>query len=365
MNDNEALQLLEDLIAIPSVSKNERDAVEFLTGRMSQLGFESHIDEAGNAVGTIGTEGPRLCLLGHIDTIPGEVPMRREKGRIYGRGAVDAKGSLASYVCATARAAAEGTLKARVEVVGVVEEEATSSKGARFRATQPAPDAVIVGEPSSWDAVTLGYKGFLQTRVSFTESLAHTASARQSAAAQACHAFVELEKEIEAYNADKPNLYESLLLHLDGMSSENDGRIEHAHLDIKLRLPDSLPPEKAEFWLRERMPTSWIRCGGGIPAWSGPRTERLPRLLARSIAKNGGRARFQRKTGTADLNIVAPAWGCPAIAYGPGDSALDHTPDEYIAIDEYVNGVAVLSHFLGQEALSELAPQPSTAGALG
>ena len=136
--------------------------------------------------------------------------------------------------------------------------------------------------------------------------------------------------------------------------ARRDGRIERAHLDLKLRLPDELPPEAAENWLRDRMPTSWVRCGGGIPAWSGPRTAKLPRLLARSIAKAGGRARFQRKTGTADLNIVAPAWGCPALAYGPGDSALDHTPDEYIAIDEYEHGVAVLAHWLGQEGLVEL-----------
>ena len=354
MNDDQALDLLEQLVAIPSPSTQEHDAVEFLCSQMRSLGFDAHIDPAGNAVGTIGDTGPELCLLGHIDTIPGEVPVRREKGRLHGRGAVDAKGCLAAFVSSTARAHAAGHLKARVQVVGCVEEEATSSKGARYRATLDAPDAVIVGEPSHWDAVTLGYKGFLQTRCSFTESLAHTASDRTSAAAQACHAFVALEKEVADYNAKQSNLFDSLLIHLDDMSSESDGRIEHAHLDIKLRLPGELPPDLAEQWLRERIGTSWVRCGGGIEAWCGPRTATLPRLLARSIARTGGRARFQRKTGTADLNIVAPAWGCPALAYGPGDSALDHTPDEYISMEEYVKGVAVLTHFLGQENLGDI-----------
>lgn len=359
MNDAQALQLLEDLVAIPSVSTQERDAVEFLCSRMNALGFETNIDAVGNAVGTIGSHGPRIVLLGHIDTIPGEVPVRRQDGKLYGRGAVDAKGSLCAFVASAARAAHAGTLNARVEVVGCVEEEATSSKGARHRATLEAPDAAIIGEPSHWDAVTLGYKGFLQTRCSFTETLAHTASDRTSASAQACHAFVALERDVGRYNATKDNLYDSLLIHLDGLSSENDGRIEHAHLDLKLRLPDDLPPADAESWLRERIPTSWVRCGGGIPAWSGPRTAQLPRLLARSIAKTGGRARFQRKTGTADLNIVAPAWGCPALAYGPGDSAMDHTPDEYIAIDEFERGVAVLTSLLGQEALGKRAVECS------
>jgi LysW-gamma-L-lysine carboxypeptidase len=49
------------------------------------------------------------------------------------------------------------------------------------------------------------------------------------------------------------------------------------------------------------------------------------------------------KTGTADLNIVAPVWNCPALVYGPGDSSLDHTPNEHIAVDEYGRAVAALA----------------------
>lgn len=354
MNDAEALRLLQDLVAIPSVSTQEADAVEFLCSRMRLLGFESHVDPAGNAVGTIGEEGPRIVLLGHIDTFPGDVPLRLEDGKLHGRGAVDAKGPLCAFVAAAARAASDGGLKARIEVVGCVEEEHTSSKGAHYRATLEAPDACIVGEPSGWDRVTLGYKGFLQARCSFTETLAHTASARESAPARACHAFVALEREVERFNEGKSSLYDSLLVHLDGTSSESDGRIERAHLDLRLRLPDELPPEAAERWLRTHVPTSWVHCAGGIPAWSTERTGTLPRLLARAIAKQGGRAGFQRKTGTADLNIVAPAWGCPALAYGPGDSALDHTPDEYIEVEEYVNGVGVLSALLSSASIGEL-----------
>jgi LysW-gamma-L-lysine carboxypeptidase len=52
------------------------------------------------------------------------------------------------------------------------------------------------------------------------------------------------------------------------------------------------------------------------------------------------------KTGTADLNIVAPVWKCPAVVYGPGDSALDHTPNEHIALDDYARSVAVLVNVL-------------------
>ena len=52
-----------------------------------------------------------------------------------------------------------------------------------------------------------------------------------------------------------------------------------------------------------------------------------------------GKGRALLKTGTADLNIVAPAWGCPALAYGPGDASLDHTPNEHIHLSEFLKSV--------------------------
>ena len=100
--------------------------------------------------------------------------------------------------------------------------------------------------------------------------------------------------------------------------------------------------DEAETWLRDRTPGCDLVVAGGVPAWSGPRTTPLHRALDRNIRSQGGHPRYQLKTGTADLNIVAPAWGCPALAYGPGNAALDHTPDEHILVPEFLKGVAVL-----------------------
>ena len=46
------------------------------------------------------------------------------------------------------------------------------------------------------------------------------------------------------------------------------------------------------------------------------------------------------------MNIAGPGWDCPIVAYGPGDSALDHTPDEHIDLDEYLLAVDVLTAVL-------------------
>jgi LysW-gamma-L-lysine carboxypeptidase len=50
------------------------------------------------------------------------------------------------------------------------------------------------------------------------------------------------------------------------------------------------------------------------------------------------------KTGTADMNVVAPHWPqTPIVAYGPGDSSLDHTPHEHIDLTEYLRAIEVLT----------------------
>jgi LysW-gamma-L-lysine carboxypeptidase len=46
------------------------------------------------------------------------------------------------------------------------------------------------------------------------------------------------------------------------------------------------------------------------------------------------------------MNVVGPAWGCPIAAYGPGDSSLDHTPDEHIDLEEFQLAIDVLVHAL-------------------
>ncbi|HQV95841.1 MAG TPA: M20/M25/M40 family metallo-hydrolase, partial [Anaerolineales bacterium] len=70
------------------------------------------------------------------------------------------------------------------------------------------------------------------------------------------------------------------------------------------------------------------------------------RSFLSGIRSQGGEPRFVYKTGTADLNIVAPVWKCPAVVYGPGDSSLDHTPNEHIELEEYAKAATVLTDTL-------------------
>ncbi len=68
----------------------------------------------------------------------------------------------------------------------------------------------------------------------------------------------------------------------------------------------------------------------------------LVRALSMSIRRVTGKpATVLRKTGTGDMNILGKAMNVPIVTYGPGDSHLDHTVDEHIVIDEYLNGIQV------------------------
>jgi len=90
----DSVTFLEELLTIPSPSGEEDAVAEYLVEQMTRLGFQAHRDEAGNAVGAMGDPeaGREIVLLGHMDTVPGFIPVRRRGKHLYGRGAVDAKG---------------------------------------------------------------------------------------------------------------------------------------------------------------------------------------------------------------------------------------------------------------------------------
>ena len=62
--------------------------------------------------------------------------------------------------------------------------------------------------------------------------------------------------------------------------------------------------------------------------------------------RRAGPLAFVFKTGTPDLNIVGPRWNCPTVGYGPGDSALDHTPGEYLSLKEFTDSSRVVEQVL-------------------
>jgi LysW-gamma-L-lysine carboxypeptidase len=354
-------ETLLNLVKIYSPSGSEQAAVSYLVSRMQALNFtRAFADEAGNAIGVMGSGPRQVVLLGHIDTVPGEIPVRVEPSPLtpppegegtvlYGRGSVDAKGPLAAFVDAAAKLGPVDGWK--IVVIGAVGEE-KDSDGARYIAPLYHPEYAIIGEPSRWDRVTLGYKGSAWAGITVRRSLTHTAGQGESACEAAVKVWEAIRAWASAFNTDRPRAFDQVLPTLRGLDSGGDGFEEWASLQVGTRLPLVLPPEKWYARLQETLKVfetfrvSMETQGFPIPAYQAEKNTPLVRAFLAGIRSAGGQPGFVLKTGTADLNIVAPAWGCPAAAYGPGDSALDHTPDEYISLEEYRQAVEVLQEVL-------------------
>jgi len=336
--------LLHRMVEIPSLSAEEAALAAFLVETMRGLGFQASIDEAGNAVGVLGDGPMEIVLLGHMDTVPGVVPVRIEDGKLYGRGSVDAKGPLATFIAA---AAAVGKIPGkRIVVVGATEEETASSKGARHAVRTFRPSFCVIGEPSGTCAITIGYKGRIVLAYEAKAATAHSASPGGSVAEAGVEFWNRITRWANAYNAGK-KMFDCLDPALREIRSENDGLEESVHLRVSIRIPPALSPEEVRRQV-SRLATDpgHLRFWGADPPYRAEKNTPLVRAFLRAIREQAAEPAFKVKSGTSDMNVVGPAWNCPIVAYGPGDSRLDHTPNEHLDLAEYRQAIAILSRAL-------------------
>lgn len=340
------IELLEEILAIPSPSTQERALGQWLVSRLRTMGFAARRDEVGNVVAFWGSGPKEVLLLGHIDTVPGFIPVRREGNRLYGRGAVDAKGPLAAAITAVARQPA-GTAY-RFTIIGAVEEEG-SSRGARHLLSRRPPDQLVILEPSGWDAVTLGYKGSLRVRYRLSQPMGHGAGLNESAADKAI-AFVRRVQDHAAKHGKENGSFERLDTRILRFHADHDGFRDSAAMTLGFRLPPNFDVPALQQELNRWSNGAELRFEHADAAVRAEKNTPVVRAFLKGIRHAGGSPRFKMKTGTSDMNILAPAWGCSTLAYGPGDSKLDHTPDEAIDLDEFERGVDVLTTALHQLA---------------
>jgi LysW-gamma-L-lysine carboxypeptidase len=130
------------------------------------------------------------------------------------------------------------------------------------------------------------------------------------------------------------------------MRSTSNGFDETAQLHVNVRLPEDVIPSQVIAFLQSISAAGQIQIEDGIPAFRVEKNSPLVRAFLAAIRQQGGKPVFSLKTGTADMNLVGPAWNCPIVAYGPGDSNLDHTPDEHIQVSEYLRSIEVLGQAL-------------------
>ena len=407
---NEA-SILRNMLTIPSYSRQESALAHYLLEQAQQMGLHACIDEAGNFIASThpltitaaaqseqaagdhyatnglvravhGRGDPRgrplparlspvapldvtrdsdqqpIILLGHMDTVQGNIPVELQDGVLYGRGAVDAKGPLAAFLCATARLARlerSSSLKHPVIVIGAVEEESATSRGARAVVERFQPSACIIGEPSGSQSVTIGYKGRLLVEYCITRPIRHSAVPGQNSSEVAIAFWNRVCQHAAAWNEQHAanSTFSALMSSLRSINSDQDGLGEQTRLFIGYRLPPDydIADLRAllELWAFED--GAQLSFSGEEVAFQTTRTTPLSKAFITAIRTVGGQPSFKLKTGTSDMNVVGPIWGQNVLAYGPGDSRLDHTPQEHIHINEYLQAIDVLELVLRELVL--------------
>lgn len=320
-----------------SPSGYEAQLAEFLCGALKAWGFATELDAVGNLIARIGSGPQNIFLVGHMDTVQGEIPVRLADGRLYGRGAVDAKGSLATFIESAKHFQDSRALT--IWVIGSVDEEG-ESEGARFLLQQNyRPDYIIIGEPSGWEAITLGYRGGVLVFYRLERPPAHPGHPTLTVGEEALRFYQALKSR---YPAGK-SAFESVDVRLAEIRTYSGGWAESVEMRLDLRAPLGFDFSELELAMAALAGEAEARLGRPTPAFRAAKNNSLVRAFLKAIRAQGGEPSFKLKTGTSDMNLLGPACGVPIVAYGPGDSALDHTPNEHIELAEYQRAQSVLT----------------------
>ena len=359
-----AVNILKKMLELYSPSRHEAELSAFLAKTMEALGFETRRDGVGNVIGEFGEGKPIILLCGHMDTVTGELPVRCESGRLYGRGAVDAKTSLAAMIVAASMLLNE-KMSGKIIVAGVVDEEGGGIGIEQLVDDGIKADYAIFGEPSGVDQITIAYKGSLHVKI-LVETIAGHSSAPWLFE-NAIETAFEVYESLRAINFPAEKKDSKFFSTTSCMTKIHSGS------------PSSVMPAKCELHVDFRIPPQistrelFGEIERTISRYGNDKTKTVVKvevlhacepyeadtdsLLVRSLSwavrmVRGNPATWVRKTGTGDMNFYGSRVRVPAVSYGAGNSSLDHTPHEFIDLKEYEDSIEVL--YLGIKRLLEL-----------
>jgi acetylornithine deacetylase len=380
-----ATEMLERLVAFDTTSRRSNlELIDFAEDLLRSCGASclrvANADGSkANLIGRIGPERDGGVLLsGHTDVVPVDGQpwtsdpwvLTRRDGRLYGRGAADMKGFLA-----LALAAAPGFAAARLErpvQFAFTYDEEVGCLGApdlirELMRSGPQPEAVIVGEPTSMEAVC-GHKGVSTFRVTVNgheahSSLTHLGVSAVMEAVRLMGRLIELAEALER-DADpaSPFLPRGASLTIGQVSGGTAANIlaRECVFVFDLRAPSGMDPrrilepffEAAEAMdraLKARAPGAGVRIE---PRSSTPAMRPDPQggaeQLARRLAGDNGPARVVSYAAEAGQFQEA---GFSTVICGPGSIEQAHQPDEYIEVAQLERGAAFMARLA--EALTQ------------
>ncbi len=366
---NYPVELLQSMLETYSPSGSENKLAKLLYDQMATHGFKVRTDQVGNVIGEIGEGGPHILFCGHMDTVPGEIAVQREGDVLYGRGAVDAKASLAAMLIGSYQAAQGSNIPFRLTLAAVVDEERSSGGVKALIAEGGSYDMAVFGEPSGASNIVIGYKGSVHINVTCSTKGGHSASPwlSKSSFEEAFKFWKTLRNSL--LENESPSKFNVLTGCVTSAVAGNPGNTipSHATLEIDIRIPPSLraaeAASKIEAFLERYQKSSpevlfHTTFKEPCEAYLANQSSSAVRAFRWAIKDTiGGSVSLVKKTGTSDMNLLAQSCAIPMIAYGPGDSSLDHTEEERISVREYLDSISVYSKAI--QKFNSLARPPS------
>jgi LysW-gamma-L-lysine carboxypeptidase len=354
-----AVELLKRSLEQYTPSRSEASLANILKSKcVNELGFEqAHIDSVGNIIATKGSGEPRILLCGHMDTVPGQIPIRIEDGYLYGRGASDAKAPLIAMLLAGSEFPKQ---RGTIIFAGVVDEEGNATGIKQLVKSNIAVDYAIFGEPSGIDNITIAYKGRLEIRLTCNVGYTAHASAPWLAKNSIEEIFdfwnaINLKIKLASMGENKSNSISCSLTEITGGSSHNVTP-QQCKITIDIRVPASTTCKSVLRILDETIKKiegekEGVKATYRIEDMTDPFETNPSSALIRSLSLSildvrKKRPNLLRKTGTGDMNILGNAFKIPVVTYGPGDSHASHSVKERVNIEEYISSIDVFSRAL-------------------
>ena len=365
----EIIAFTQSLVRIKSYSGQEEEIIRFIEQKMKDLGYdEVTIDSMGNVLGKIGTGEKSILFDSHVDTV--EVNDEKEwdhppfsgeivNGRLYGRGSVDMKSSIAASIYAGAMAKRLGLTSGKsVYISCTVFEEDCDGENLKhlFQELKLQPDYVVVCEPSN-NQITLGHKGKLQVAIKTQGVSAHGSAPEKGV--NAIYEMAEIIQRVERTNLalmkkEKPrgtlvlSKISSVSASLNAVPSQCEIYLDRriipgeTEAEIKREMDEIIQDKNATWEVGTLQRKSWtgmdIRYEPFHLAWKIDADHELTMACKAVYRETFGVEPAEFDFWDFSTNAVTPvSLGIPTIGFGPGEYKLAHMRNENCDVDQIVD----------------------------
>lgn len=318
----DVVALAAELIAIESPTGGEARVVDYVSGLLVANGWNVTVQEVTQGRGNVWASraGGGVTLSTHLDTVRPYIGPRLEGGRLWGRGACDAKGIAAAMIVAAQKLADAG--EEQVDLLMVVGEE-KGSDGARAANRLPATSRFLIdGEPTDSKLAT-GAKGSLRVELRTRGRESH--SAYPELGQSAIEPMLDLLPTLRKLDLPRDERLGDTTVNIGVIQGGTEANIIPGHCEAELmfRLVGDVEPlkQQIEAWVDGRADITW---GSTIPA---QHFHTIPGFETQPVSY------------TTDIPLL-DRWGTPLL-FGPGSIHVAHTTEEHIDVEELRAAVGV------------------------